>query len=129
MSASGSAPRRQAATPSTMRPPAACASRHRGCSAESPGAFHIALSMMRDIPKLADAFVTGKGVGWHEHDHSLFHGTEKFFRPNYVGNLTTSWIPALDGVEDTLRRGGRVADIGCGHGASTILMAQAYPRS
>ncbi len=94
-----------------------------------PGAFHIALAMMRDIPKLADAFTTGAGVGWHEHDHALFHGTEKFFRPNYVGNLTTSWIPALDGVEEKLKRGALVADIGCGHGASTILMAQAYPRS
>jgi SAM-dependent methyltransferase len=93
------------------------------------GAFHIALAMMRDMPKLADAFVTGEGVGWHEHDHALFHGTEKFFRSNYAGNLTSNWIPALDGVEEKLQRGATVADIGCGHGSSTILMAQAYPRS
>jgi SAM-dependent methyltransferase len=94
-----------------------------------PGAFHIALSMMRDMPKLVDAFTTGNGVGWHEHDHSLFHGTEKFFRPNYVANLLANWLPALDGVTEKLIRGATVADIGCGHGASTILMAQAYPHS
>ena len=93
------------------------------------GAFHIALAMMRDMPKLADAFVTGEGVGWHEHDHALFHGTEKFFRSSYAGNLTSNWIPALDGVEEKIEAGATVADIGCGHGASTILMAQAYPRS
>ena len=94
-----------------------------------PAAFHIVLAMMRDYPKIADAFRTGKGVGWHEHDHALFHGTEKFFRPNYVANLLTAWIPALDGVDRRLRHGAKVADIGCGHGASTILMAEAYPNS
>ena len=94
-----------------------------------PAAFHIVLAMMRDYPKIVEAFRTGKGVGWHEHDHALFHGTEKFFRPNYVANLLTSWIPALDGVDQRLRRGAKVADIGCGHGASTILMAEAYPNS
>jgi 2-polyprenyl-3-methyl-5-hydroxy-6-metoxy-1,4-benzoquinol methylase len=94
-----------------------------------PGAFQIVLSMMRDIPKLADAFLTGEGLGWHEHDHALFYGIEKFYRPNYAGHLTSSWIPALDGVEEKLTRGTAVADVGCGHGSSTILMAQAYPRS
>lgn len=94
-----------------------------------PGAFHIVLAMMRDYPKVADAFTTGNGVGWHEHDHALFHGTEKFFRPNYMANLLTSWIPALDGMDQRLRQGATVADIGCGHGASTILMAQAFPNS
>ena len=82
---------------------------------------------MKAEPKIADAFRSGAGFGWHEHDHGLFEGTERFFRPNYVGNLVSSWIPSLTGVEEKLRRGGRVADVGCGHGASTILLAQAYP--
>jgi SAM-dependent methyltransferase len=94
-----------------------------------PGAIHIVLAMMRDYPKIVHAFRTGNGVGWHEHDHALFHGTEKFFRPNYVSNLLTAWIPALDGIDQRLRVGAKVADIGCGHGASTILMAEAYPNS
>ncbi len=68
-------------------------------------------------------------MGWHEHDACLFRGTERFFRPGYNANLTSSWIPAMDGVEDRLKAGAKVADIGCGHGASTVLMAQAYPNS
>jgi SAM-dependent methyltransferase len=68
-------------------------------------------------------------VGWHEHDPGLFEGTERFFRPNYIANLTSSWIPSLDGVEAKLKRGARVADVGCGHGASTILMAKSFPQS
>ena len=91
------------------------------------GAFQTALAAGRIVDKLTDAFRTGEGIGWHEHDHALFHGIERFFRSSYVGNLVQSWIPALDGVEAKLRAGARVADIGCGHGASTILMAQAYP--
>ncbi|MBV9613388.1 MAG: methyltransferase domain-containing protein [Acidobacteriaceae bacterium] len=94
-----------------------------------PGFFHIVASCMKDEEKLVETFRTGKGFGWHEHEKSLFEGTERFFRPNYLANLTTTWIPALDGVEEKLRRGARVADVGCGHGASTILMAQAYPAS
>ncbi len=94
-----------------------------------PGAFHIISAIIKDEPKLTEAFRTGDGVGWDEHDASLFLGTERFFRPNYVGNLMSSWIPALDGVEAKLKKGIRVADIGCGHGASTILMAQAFPNS
>ena len=113
----------------SLSPEQAFALANEGGPAYILGAFHIALAMMRDMPKLTDAFVTGEGVGWHEHDHALFHGTEKFFRSNYAGNLTSNWIPALDGVEEKLTRGATVADIGCGHGSSTILMAQAYPRS
>jgi SAM-dependent methyltransferase len=94
-----------------------------------PGAFQLMTSVLKDEPKLTEAFRTGKGVGWHEHDPGLFEGTERFFRPNYIANLTSSWIPALDGVEAKLKKGARVADIGCGHGASTILLAKAYPNS
>lgn len=94
-----------------------------------PGAFHIAVAQFKAIPKMTEAFRTGKGLGWHEHDTALFHGTERFFRPGYAANLVSAWIPALDGVERKLRSGARVADVGCGHGASTIIMAQAYPES
>ncbi|HZW57283.1 MAG TPA: class I SAM-dependent methyltransferase [Nitrososphaerales archaeon] len=94
-----------------------------------PGAFFIASALFKDEPKITDAFRTGKGVGWHEHDGILFKGTEKFFRPGYVANLVPSWLPALDGVVAKLLRGARVADIGCGHGASTIIMAKAFPNS
>ena len=75
------------------------------------------------------AFKTGEGVGWHEHHHWLFEGTEKFFRPGYNANLITSWLPALNGVEEKLKKGAKIADVGCGHGASTIIMARAYPNS
>jgi hypothetical protein len=94
-----------------------------------PGAFLIAASLFKDEPKITEAFRSGTGVGWHEHHHDLFHGTEKFFRPNYVGNLVEAWLPALDGVVAKLEAGARVADVGCGHGASTLLMAKAYPAS
>jgi SAM-dependent methyltransferase len=94
-----------------------------------PGAFQVIAAVMKDEGKVADAFRSGKGVGWHEHDPGLFEGTERFFRPSYAANLVTSWIPALDGVEEKLRRGAQVADVGCGHGASTILLAQSYPSS
>lgn len=94
-----------------------------------PGAFQIISAVMKDEPKIADAFRTGEGVGWDEHDTALFEGTERFFRPNYAAHLVNDWIPALDGVRAKLERGARVADVGCGHGASTILMAQAFPNS
>jgi SAM-dependent methyltransferase len=94
-----------------------------------PGAFQLAIAATKAVPKLIEAFRTGEGMGWHEHDHELFHGTERFFRPGYAANLISSWIPALTGVEARLKTGGRVADVGCGHGASTVLMAEAYPKS
>ncbi len=94
-----------------------------------PGAFQIISSCFHDAAKIEQAFRTGAGVGWHEHHHDLFHGTERFFRPGYIANLTTQWIPALEGVEARLRAGAKVADIGCGLGASTLLMAKEYPKS
>jgi SAM-dependent methyltransferase len=94
-----------------------------------PGAFQVATAAIKDEEKIERAFVGRHGVGWHEHHDDLFSGTERFFRPGYAANLVSSWIPALDGVEDRLQNGARVADVGCGHGASTLLMAQAFPRS
>lgn len=93
------------------------------------GAFEVVQSMWMDEPKVAEAFRTGKGLGWHEHSACLFRGTERFFRPGYNSHLVNEWIPALSGVEEKLKAGANVADVGCGHGASTILMAQAYPAS
>ena len=93
------------------------------------GAFQVSTALTKDEEKISDAFRGRHGVGWHEHHHDLFSGTERFFRPGYAANLVSAWIPALDGVADKLERGALVADVGCGHGASTLLMAQAYPRS
>lgn len=100
-----------------------------GSPAFIPGAFQIAVAQFKAIPKMMQAMRTGLGMGWHEHDASLFHGTERFFRPGYAANLVSSWIPALDGAESKLIAGALVADVGCGHGASTLIMAQAYPAS
>ncbi|HEX2172986.1 MAG TPA: class I SAM-dependent methyltransferase [Dehalococcoidia bacterium] len=94
-----------------------------------PGLFQIIASTFRDEGQILEAFRTGAGFGWHQHDRELFAGTERFFRPGYNANLVSNWIPALDGVEARLRAGARVADVGCGHGASTIILAQAYPNS
>ena len=94
-----------------------------------PGAFQVLTAAIKDEPKVREAFANGHGVGWHEHHPDLYEGTERFFRPSYLAHLTTEWIPSLDGVEAKLKSGIRVADIGCGHGASAIMMAQAYPRS
>src|SRR5215469_3900341 len=95
----------------------------------APGAFVLALGSMRAIPRITEAFRTGGGMGWPEHDENVFVGCEQFFRPGYIANLIPAWIPALDDVQDKLRAGARVADIGCGLGASTILLAQQYPDS
>lgn len=94
-----------------------------------PGGLQVAASMIKDVDGMAGAFRAGKSVGWHEHHHDLYEGTERFFRPSYIGNLVSSWIPALEDAEEKLRAGARVADVGCGHGSSTILMAQEYPNS
>jgi SAM-dependent methyltransferase len=94
-----------------------------------PGAFQIVSACFKDEPKITQAFRTGEGVGWHEHDANLFFGTERFFRPNYENHLIHSWIPALEGVQAKLAAGASVADVGCGHAASTILMARAFPKS
>ena len=94
-----------------------------------PGAFELALGSLSAVPRIAESFRTGAGMGWHEHDDGVFHGCEKFFRPGYAANLVNSWIPALHDVHQKLLAGARVADVGCGKGASTILMAKAYPNS
>jgi SAM-dependent methyltransferase len=94
-----------------------------------PGFFQIALGSVIDSPRILEAARTGVGVGWHEHVHDVHEGCERFFRPGYNANLIDGWLPALDGVVEKLERGARVADVGCGHGASTILMAKAYPNS
>jgi SAM-dependent methyltransferase len=94
-----------------------------------PGAFELALGSLAAVPRITDCFRTGSGMGWHEHVDDVFHGCEKFFRPGYVANLMSSWIPALNGVQQKLEAGARVADVGCGKGSSTILMAEAFPKS
>jgi SAM-dependent methyltransferase len=93
------------------------------------GGFQLMLAATRSVPTLAERFRSGDGFGWHEHDADLFQGTERFFRPGYEANLVQSWLPALEGVPAKLERGAKVADIGCGHGASTIIMAVAFPNS
>jgi len=100
-----------------------------GSPAFIPGAFQVAVAQFKAIPRIKQVMQTGLGLAWHEHDTALFHGTERFFRPGYAANLAASWIPALQGVEARLKAGAHVADVGCGHGASTVIMAQAYPAS
>ena len=93
------------------------------------GAYQVIRSLFKDEDKFIEMFKSNKGLRWGEHNHDLFEGTARFFKPNYVGNLVSSWIPSLDGVEEKLKQGAKVADIGCGYGISTILMAKAYPNS
>ena len=94
-----------------------------------PGAFELALGSLAAVPRIADSFRTGAGMGWHEHEDGVFHGCEKFFRPGYAANLVSSWIPSLHEVKQKLEAGARVADVGCGKGASTLLLAKAFPKS
>jgi len=95
----------------------------------APGAFVLAAAALKAVPKMVERFKSGDGLGWHEHDSDLFCGTELFFRPGYNAHLIKEWIPALDGVEAKLNSGAKVADVGCGFGASTIIMAKAFPNS
>jgi SAM-dependent methyltransferase len=94
-----------------------------------PGFFQLAVGSVLDSPRIIEAARTGEGLGWHAHAHDVHEGCERFFRPGYNANLISSWLPALDGVVEKLERGAKVADVGCGHGASTILMAQVFPSS
>jgi len=94
-----------------------------------PGFFQVAVGSVLDSPRITEVARSGAGVGWHEHGHDVFDGCERFFRPGYNANLVPSWLPALEGVVEKLERGATVADVGCGHGASTILMAKTFPRS
>lgn len=94
-----------------------------------PGAFELALGSLAAVPRIAESFRTGAGMGWHEHVDGVFHGCEKFFRPGYAANLVSNWIPALRDIPQKLEAGARVADVGCGKGASTLLLAKAFPKS
>ena len=94
-----------------------------------PAAFGLPIAVAKNIDSITNAIGNGDGFGWHEHDQLLFDGTERFFRPGYVANLVSSWIPALDGVDEKLRAGASVADVGCGHGASALLLGESYPES
>ena len=94
-----------------------------------PGFFQIALGSVLDSPRITEAAKSGDGLGWGDHVHDVHEGCERFFRPGYNAHLVPEWLPALDGVVEKLERGAKVADVGCGHGASTILMAEAFPSS
>jgi len=113
----------------TLPPEQAVALTDEDSPAYLPGFFQIALGSVTDSPRITEAARSGAGVGWHDHVHDVHEGCERFFRPGYNANLVSAWLPALDGVVDKLERGGSVADVGCGHGASTIVMAQAFPNS
>ena len=113
----------------TLPPEQALALTDSESPAYLPGFFQIALGSVIDSPRIAEAAETGEGVGWHQHNHNVFEGCERFFRPGYAANLLTSWLPALEGVVEKLEQGASVADVGCGHGSSTILMAKAFPSS
>jgi SAM-dependent methyltransferase len=113
----------------TLPPEQAVALTDPDSPAYLPGFFQIALGSVLDSPKIVEAARSGAGFGWHQHVHDVHEGCERFFRPGYNANLTSGWLPTLDGVVAKLERGALVADVGCGHGASTILMAQAFPNS
>jgi SAM-dependent methyltransferase len=113
----------------SMSPEQAFALANDDSPAYLPGAFELALASLAAVPRITDSFRTGEGMGWGEHAEGVFHGCEKFFRPGYAANLVSSWIPSLEGVKEKLEKGATVADVGCGKGASTMLMAKAYPTS
>jgi 2-polyprenyl-3-methyl-5-hydroxy-6-metoxy-1,4-benzoquinol methylase len=113
----------------TLPPEQAVALTDPDSPAYLPGFFQIALGSVLDSPKIAEAARSGSGFGWHEHVHDVHEGCERFFRPGYNANLIAEWLPALDGVVAKLQLGALVADVGCGYGASTILMAHAFPNS
>ena len=135
--ASGSTPRPRAASSTTTRdagayslpPEQAVAFCDENSPAYLPGLFQDAFGSVLDSPRVINAVRSGAGVGWHEHNHHVHDGCERFFRPGYNANLVESWLPALDGVVERLQQGAWVADVGCGHGASTIVMARAFPNS
>jgi SAM-dependent methyltransferase len=113
----------------TLPPEQALALTDSESPAYLPGFFQIAFGSVVDSPHITEAAQSGAGVGWHEHNHDVFDGCERFFRPGYNANLLPEWLPALDGVVEKLEQGATVADVGCGHGSSTILMAKAFPNS
>jgi SAM-dependent methyltransferase len=112
-----------------LEPEQAVALTDESSPAYLPGFFQIAVGSVIDSPRIADAARAGEGFGWHEHVHDVHEGCERFFRPGYNAHLVETWLPALEGVVEKLERGAKVADLGCGHGASTVLMAQAFPQS
>ena len=113
----------------TLPPEQAVALTDESSPAFLPGLFQTALGSVHDTAEIVEAARTGDGFGWHQHGDDVHTGCERFFRPGYLANLVDAWLPALDGVVDKLAAGARVADLGCGHGASTILLAQAFPHS
>ena len=113
----------------TLPPEQAVALTDESSPAFLPGFFQIAVGTVQDASTIVEAARRGDGYGWHEHNHDVHDGCERFFRPSYNAHLVAEWLPALDGVVAKLEAGARVADIGCGHGASTIIMAQAFPNS
>src|SRR3954464_11899302 len=113
----------------TLPPEQAMAMTDADSPAYLPGVFQLALGAVTDSPRITEAAKSGAGVGWHEHAHDVFEGCERFFRPGYNASLIASWLPALDGVVEKLESGATVADVGCGHGSSTSLMAPAHPNS
>ncbi len=113
----------------SLEPEQAVALADESSPAYLPGLFQTAIGAVIDSPRITEAARSGVGVGWHEHNDDVFHGCERFFRPGYNAHLVAEWLPALDGVVTKLEAGGAVADVGCGHGSSTVLMAQAFPKS
>jgi 2-polyprenyl-3-methyl-5-hydroxy-6-metoxy-1,4-benzoquinol methylase len=129
MAASGYATYDSASGKFSLDPEQAMAFANEDSPAFMPGGFQAVASMWLDEDKVAKSFKSGKGVDWGQHHKLLFEGTERFFRPGYNANLISAWIPALDGVKEKLEKGALVADVGCGHGSSTILMAKSFPKS